>query len=713
VFEGLAARSGSSFILTGGGPPENLIGARISANTFSLLGLTPLLGRDFLAEEETYGKHQVALLSHQYWQRRFGGDRDLVGRTIALNSEPYTVVGVMPPGTSFPRSEIEIWAPLAFSPDQLRQRHAHNYQVYGKLKPGVTLAVANAEMELIARRMAEADPESRGWGAEVHPLHEVVVGDSRRALLVLLGAVGMVLLIACANIANLLLARSAARQREFAIRAALGAGRSRLIRQLLTESLLLAALGGLAGLSVASFGLNALVRLSPPELPRSGEGIQVDGLALAFTALVTLGTGILSGLLPAVEAASPALTRRLNESARASAGRPRQRLRSTLVVAEVALSVILLISAGLLIRSFGRLLSQSVGFTPEHLVTLGIDLPRKRYRDQAERERFFDRFLDRARALPGVQSAALVLGLPLSGLNNELEVTVRDAPPQAPGEAVSAGYAQVSPGYFRTMDIPLLQGRDFTDQDRAGGPPVMVVDETFVKKFKLAANPLGRRINIGDGTEDVEIIGVVKDIKHTGMVDPPRGEMYRPYRQITWGSMSVVARTRRQPEELARVIRAELDALDPDQPIWRPRAMSQLVSAAVAQRRLSVQLLGGFAGAAMLLAAMGLYGLLAYNIAQRTHEIGIRMALGARRSDVVRLVLGQGLGLSAAGIAIGLAGALASTRLLRGLLFEIGPGDPVSFAAVTVLLAIVALLACWLPALRATRVEPLEALRYG
>jgi len=711
MFEGLAARGGDSFNLSGRGPAEALTGTRVSANMFSLFGLRPELGRDFLPEEETYGKHRVVLLSHELWQRRFGGDASIIGQSIVLNAEPSTVIGVMPPRTIFPEAGTEIWAPLAFEPDLLAQRHNHNFLVYGRLKPGVTLAQVRAEMAAIAERMAVGNPENKDWGAAVYPYREILVGDSRRTLLVLLGAVGLVLLIGCANIANLLLARASARAREFAVRSALGAGSWQIVRQLLTESLVLAAAGGLGGLLAAFAGLKLLVRLAPSNLPRIAEGVPLDGWAVAFTALATVTAAVLFGLAPALQAANPSLAVALTESARGTSGVRRQRLRSGLVVAEVALSLMLLVGAGLLIRSFARVLSKPSGFTPEHVVTMRINLPDRRYPQQPERERFFAQLHDRVRAIPGVESAALVLGVPLAENQMGMAVGIPGAPPPAPGEVQAAGYAQVSPNYFRTLQIPFVQGRDFTAQDRAGTPDVLVVDETFVRRFKLGTNVLGRRVDLGDGAKGAEIIGVVKDVRRSSLELAPSGEMYRAYRQNCWGLMSLVVRTAREPMDLTRAVRAELDLLDKELPIEKVRSMTKLVAASVAQRRLSTQLLGVFAGAALLLAALGLYGLLAYNVTQRTREIGVRMALGARRHEVQLLIVAQGMGLVLVGIGCGSAAALVLSRLLRTLLFETEPGDPATLIAVAGLLSLVALLACWLPARRAARVDPMTALR--
>ncbi len=713
IFEGLAARHDTGFVLTGSEEPENLTGSELSANLFSLLGIKPILGRDFLPEEETYGRHHVVLLSYELWQRRFGREANIVGRSITLDAQPYTVIGVMPSGTHFPTANAQLWTPLAFSPDQLRNRHAHRYLVYARLKPHVTLAAARTEMDVIARRMAVADERNKGWGAEVYPLQEIMVGDYRAVLPILLGAVGFVLLIGCVNIANLLLARSASRHREFAIRTALGAGRGQIIRQLLTESWLLAVVGGSAGTLLAFFFLKALVRISPPDLPRISEGIHLDAWSLAFTALVTCVTGLIFGLFPAWQAAKPALASDMNESSRgSSSGRQRQRIRGALVVSEVAISLMLLIGAGLMIRSFGRLLSEPPGFNPEHLISMNLVLPGSKFPDQAGRMRFFETFLNNVQAMPGVQSAALIKGLPLSGDDTQVFLTVKDAPPPAPGEAVSAGYSLVSPGYFHAMNIPLLQGRDFTEQDRSSSVPVLIVDEALVKNFKLGTNVLGRRVSVGDGTDNVEIVGVVKDVKRIGMADEPRGEMYRTYNQMCMGSMSLVVRTQRDPAEITRAIRGEALAVDKDQPVENIRTMTQLVASSVAQRRLSMQLLGGFAGVAMLLASIGLYGLLTYNVTQRTQEIGIRMALGAQPDNVLSLVLRQGMKLVLLGVGIGLVAALALTRVIRSLLYQVQPTDPATFFLVSLLLIIVGLLACWLPARRAAKVDPMEALRH-
>jgi putative ABC transport system permease protein len=715
VFEGLGAQrwSSTAFTLTGLGPPEIVTGTHVSANVFELLRVKPSLGRDFLPEEDTFGKHHVALLSYEFWQNRFGGDTNIIGRSITLNSEPKTVIGIMPPRTHFPQGDTQVWLPLAFEPWELHYRHAHNYLVLGKLKPEVSVAQADAEMSLIAERMAGTNAENKGWGTEVHGLQEVMVGNVQRVLLFLLGAVGVVLLIGCANIANLLLTRSTARVREFAIRSALGAGRGQLIRQLLAEGLLLCAVGGLGGWFLATAGLAGLIRLSPPDLPRVWEGIHLDTTTLAFTALLTIMTGLLFGLVPALQGASPALASELSESARGTAGVRRGHLRNSLVIGEVALSVILLIGAGLMIRSFGRLLTQDFGFNPEQVVTMQINLPSKKYPNQSDGQRFFDQLLAKVRALPAVMASGAVFGLPLSGGIEGQDLELVGAPPLTPGELLTAEYAQVSPGYFAAMNIPLLQGRDFTESDTASSPLALIVNETFIRQFNLGTNVLGRRLKVSDSwRRESEIIGVVRDVKANDIASSSRGGMYRSYKQFCRGRMTLVIRTERDLSDATRAVRAELDQLDKDLPLENVRTMTQLVAASVAQRKLSVRLLGGFAGVALLLAAIGLYGVLACTVTQRTREIGIRTALGAQRLDVIGLVLRQGMKLAGLGILIGLAGAFALTHFIRSLLFNVAPTDPLTFAVVPVLLVTVALLACWIPARRAAIVDPMEALRH-
>jgi len=712
VFEDLAARGGESYNLSGESQPENIPGAPVSANMFSMLRLRPRLGRDFLPEEETYGRNHVVLLSYELWQRQFGGNTNIVGQSIQVNAEPYTVIGVMPPKIFFPDHNTQLWTPLAFSPERLRQRHNHGYLIFGRLKTGVSLEQARQEMDSIARNMAADDPQNKGWGAEVYPLQEIMVGDSRTILLVLLGAVGLVLLIGCANVANLLLARSAARSREFAIRTALGASRRQIVRQLFTESLLLAMLGALGGLLMAWAGLAVLIHFSPPDLPRVWEGIGVDLPTLGFTAVVAIVTGLIFGLAPALQLSKRTLALDLNDSVRGSSAGREHQMRAVLVVAEVALSVTLLAGAGLMIRSFNRLVSQELGYVPEHLITMGIVLPATKYPSDSDHSRFFELLLQRVRGMPGVESTACTFGLPLGAWQSTMSIQVHGAPPPVNGEATAANYSQISPGYFRTMKIPLLQGADFTEQDSEHTPPKVIVDEAFVREFKLGPNPLEQRISVGDGTEDAEIIAVARDTKQSGMADVAPAKVYRSYRQICWGAMTLIVRTQRDPSEITRAIRVELAGMDKDLPLQNVQTMTQLVASSVAQKRLSVQLLGGFSAVALFLAAIGLYGVLSYNVAQQTREIGIRVALGARQSEILMLILRQGMTFVLAGIGLGLGGAFTFTRLLRSQLYEVGALDPLTFTVVPLLLALVALVACWLPARRAAKVDPMVALRH-
>jgi putative ABC transport system permease protein len=711
-FDGIAGFGGGDFILTGDGPPEHLKGSRVSANTFSLLGVGPILGRDFRPDEETYGNHHVILLSAEAWRRRFGENKNVVGRTLTINGDVCVVIGVMPANSIFPARDRDLWMPLAFSADDLQNRHAHNYNAFARLKPRVTVDQARAEMTSVAKRL-EADEQNRGWGAEVYPLHESLFGEARPILLMLLGSVSFVLLIACANIANLLLARAASRSQEFGIRLALGASPFQIIRQLLTESVALASLGGLAGVLFAILFLKALIRFTDHDIARIVRTIDLDATTLLFTIVISLVAGVLFGLAPALQVSNPSLVSQINESGRGnSSSAERHRLRSTLVIGEVALSLILLVGSGLCIRSFGRLLSQDMGFNPEHLVSIPISVPRKSYPEHAEKERLFNSLLTQVRALPGVDSAALAYGLPLSGMDSMLYTRINDAPEPRPGEAVSAGYSQISAGYFKTLNIPILAGRDFTDRDRAESPAVVIVDQTFAKIFNLGTNIVGRRITIGDGATNAEIIGLVKDVKRSEINKPPKGEMYRAFRQNCWGTLTLTVRTKQDPSQLTRAIRHELDQIDKDVPFGEVSAVTQLVARSIATQRVSMQLLTLFAGAALFLATIGIYGVLACSVTQRTPEIGIRMALGAQRPDVIRLIINHGMRLVAVGLVIGLVGALAISRVLQTFLFEIKPFDPITFISVAMLLSMAALLACYLPARRATRVDPLRSLRH-
>jgi putative ABC transport system permease protein len=711
VFEALAVRGFLGQVLTGRGDPEGLQTGLLSANIFSLLRVKPMIGRDFLPDEDIPGKNHVVLLSYELWNRRFGGDNSILGQSVTLSDERYTVIGVMPPRTFFPDQNTQLWTPLVFTPEEANNMNSHNYQVYGRLKPGVTLAKANSEMKLIATRMERQDGKNKGWGAEVEPLHAVVVGNSKRTLLVLLGSVTAVLLIGCANIAGLLLARASGRSREFAIRVSLGARRGQIMRQLLTESVLLALLGGVAGTILAWISLPVLVHFCPPDMPRIAEGVRIHGWILGFTALVSLATGIGFGLIPALQTGNSSLAVKLNESSRgSSSGGQQQHFRQWLATGQVAFSLMLLIGAGLLIRSFDRLLSQDLGYNPEHLVSLEIGLT-DRYSEGDAPARFFSQLLSRIVDFPQVRSAALVAGLPLARWDANVAITVDGMPPRAPNEATAAHYAQISPGYFSTMNIPLLKGRAFTEQDRSTTPTVVIVNETFAREFHLGDQVIGQTLSLGDGAKHAEIVGVVKDTKRGDLADRPSSEMYRPFQQACWGQMRLIVRTQAGENGLARLVRTQLDTIDKDVPILNVSTMAQLLASSVAERRMLVQLLGGFAAIALFLALVGLYGVLSYQVAQRSREIGIRIALGAQRADALRLVLREGLVLTAAGVVVGVIGAYGLTRVLRSLLYEMSPTDPASFLIIPILLIAVAFVACWFPARSATKIDPIEALR--
>ena len=714
VFTDLAAFASQDYSLTGSDRPERVIGCLASSGLFTILGVEPILGRAFSKEEDRFGRHYEIVLSHSFWQRRFHGDPQIIGKAITLNAEPYTVIGVMPPSFEFPNSEPELWAPIAFSPDALANRGGHTLDVIGRLKPHLSRDQAEAEMTPIAQRLEQQYPETnKGWSVKLIPLLDDITGDTRRALLVLLGAVAFVLLIACANVANLLLARAASRQKEFAIRAAVGAARSRVISQLLTESSVLALLAGILGILFAFGGIQAVMMLKPSNLPRAGV-IHMDGWVLGFTLLVSILTGIIFGLFPALQSSNPDLNNTLKEGERGSSGGLRAKtLRSSLVVTEVALSLVLLVSAGLLIRSFLLLQRVNPGFNQDHVLTLDLNLPKLKFPNLAQQTSFIEQLLSRLQRVPGVKSVAMVFGVPMSGLDASIGLSVEGRARPAPGEPSSAGYRQVSPNYFRTLQTPILKGRDFTARDATNGTPVVIVSETFVRKFFPNENPIGKRITVGDGGPNpCEIVGIVGDVKRGGLAASTDAEMYLPMLQRCWAYISVVLRVAGDPLAMANSVRQEVWALDKDQPIFNVRKLDRLVASSVAARRFSMLLLGAFAGVALILASVGLYGLLSYSVTQRQHELGIRMALGAQSVDVLKLVITQGLRLTLIGVGAGGIAALGLTRLLTSQIFDVSPTDPLTFGGVSVLLGSVAFLACYIPARRATKVNPMVALRY-
>jgi putative ABC transport system permease protein len=720
AFSSLAAFSESGFNLTGSGEPERLDGQRVSASLFPLLGVGAALGRSFLSEEDQAGAARVVILSDGLWRRRFGADPAIVGRSILLDGESVAVVGVMPPRFRFPGEEDDLWVPLAFDGKEAARRRSLMLRVVGRLAPGVTAGEARAEMETIARRLERAYPEANaGMGATLVGLQDQMVGDARAALYVLLAAVGAVLLIACANVASILMTRAAARGRDLAIRAALGASRARLVRQLLTESVLLALLGGALGILLALWGIDVLQAGIPADIPRFSR-IGLDPRVLVFTLGVSLLTGLLFGVLPALGASRPDLNEALRDGVRGTSGPARSRARAALVVAEVALALVLLIGAGLLIRSFANVRGLNPGFLPENLLTLRMDLPEKKYGDLGARSAFYREILDRVGGIPGVRDAGLVTFLPLTFVGGSFAFQVEGRPIPPAGQEPFTVYRVVSPGLFGAMGIPLLRGRTFTDADDVRTPLVAIIGDTMARQVFPGQDPVGRRILFGVGPQGpdaqwVTIVGVAGDVRQFDLDSDPRPAVYVPYAQETlfWFAPRdlVVRAAGTEPLALAAAVRATIRSVDPNQPISSVRTMDDVVSEASARRRFSALLLGVFAAAALILAAVGVYGVVACSVEQRTREIGIRMALGARRRQVFGLVVGQAARLALLGVALGLAGSLALTRLLGSLLFGVTPTDPLTFVLTALVLPTCAVVACLVPARRATRLDPMVALR--
>jgi len=718
VFAGMAAMVERSFNLTEVGEPERLDGRRVSANLFDVLGVPPLIGRTFVPDDDRPGTH-VVLLSYSLWQRRFGSDRSIIGRAVTLNGESYTVIGVMPRGMHLPgygNWNDELWVPVAFTNEETTQRGSHFLDVIARIKPGITAKQAQAEMETIAARLAKEYPRyNTQIGATVTPLHEEIVGDIKPALLVLLGAVGFVLLIACANVANLLLARAAVREKEIALRIALGASRSRLTRQFLTESVLLALLGGGFGLLLALSGIRVLKTFIPATISQT-QTINIDAKVVVFTALIALLTGIVFGLAPATHALHSNLNDSLKEGGRDSAGGSKgNRIRNLLVIGEVAVSFILLIGAGLLINSFLHLRNLDPGFSADHLLTMRVDLSELKYPDGERRSAFFDEVLRRIRALPGVQSAAAAGNLPLTYNGDSMSIAVEGIPDPPPAQWPDVIYRAIGPRYFATMGIPMVRGRDFTDQDRADSKKVVVISEKTAQHYWRGQDPIGKRLKPGVTTSDIpwrEVIGVVKDVRQNDFIAEPKMQMYFSHRQLKeLAANSLVVRTSVEPMSIATSVRNAIWAVDKDQPVANIDTMDHIVSEAIARQRFSMLLLGMFAGLALVLAAVGIYGVMSYSVAQRRHEIGIRIALGAQRADVLRMTMKQGLKLVALGLLIGLASAFVLTRVMASLLFGISATDPATFASICVVLLGAAALANYIPALRATKVDPIVALQ--
>lgn len=710
TFEEFAAMRGGSFNLTGQSEPERVIGADVTTNFFAALGVTPLLGRTFTPDEEQAGNARVAIISQGLWQRRFGGDPTIVGETLLLDGNSHTIVGVAPNEGRMP-DETDVWRPLTFDSPGMKIRRFHFLRAIGRLKPGVTLEQAKADVDAIAIGLEERYPDTNAtWRLRLVPLRDELLGDIRPALYVLLGAVAFVLLIACANVANLLLARAARRQKEMAIRLALGAGRLRLIGQLLTESVLLSSIGGGVGLLLAVWGTELLVKVAPGTIPRVAE-IGVDNRVLGFTVLLSLVTGAVFGLVPAWQASRPDVNESLKDGGKGTVAQTRNtRTRSGLVVAEIAAALVLLVGAALLVQSFQRLQNVDPGFDPKNVLTMRVPLSDAKYAEPGRSANFLHQVLERVAALPGVQAAGTTTQLPLRG-GGDTYFKIEGRPFASSNEQVTALDPAISSDYLRAMGIPLISGRPFTDQETREPEKKVIINKVFADTYFPGEDPLGQRLIIDLGRPAVcEIIGVAKNVRQFSLQGQPVPTMYLP--SIEAGRGSLVVRTSGDPLALAGAVREAVQSLDKDQPVASVQSMEQILSGSVAQPRFRTLLLSVFAGLALILAAVGIYGVISYTVTQRTHEIGIRMALGAPAAAVVKLVVAQGIRLTVTGVLIGLGGAWALTRLMETLLFGVTSTDPLTFAAVAVLLAGVALLACYIPARRAAKVDPIIALRY-
>jgi putative ABC transport system permease protein len=726
TFESFGAFLGEWINLTGTGDPIRLGGVRVSAGFFPALGIAPALGRTFTAEDDRPGRDREVVLGHRLWETRFNSDRSVVGRVIDLNGAPYTVVGVMPAGFVFPRSaempgmfpfpaETELWIPLALPVGPVVRGEPNELAVIGRLSSGVSARQAQAELDLFARQMEDLNPRAKGWFASrIRSMSDQIVGETRRPLLLLLAAVGVVLLIACSNVANLLLNRSIGRARELAVRAALGAARGRLIRQLVIESLVLSTFGGTAGVLLAAIGIDGAAAFGPANLPRLAD-VKLDGRVLLFALAASLTTGLIFGLAPAVVVKVDTLARSLNEgNSRSGASARGSRLRSALIVSEVALALVLSVSSGLLIRSFVHLVRADGGFNAERVLTFELTLPSSKYADADRIVRFYEAALQRVRAIPMVRAVGMGAIIPLGGSGESTTLRIPDRRTARDEDRPFSNYTVISPGYFSALGTPLLRGRDFLDTDNADGLPVAIVNRAMADRFWPGQHAIGKAVGVPIAPFNMTVVGIVTNVKHATMREIPGPEIYVPYTQKPWPSMQtmhVAVRVTSETSAATTALRAAVAAVDPDVPLANVVTLSTIVSQAVAQPRFAMYLIGSFGALALLLACVGLYGAVSHAVIARTQEIGIRLALGAAPRQMLGMVLAEGLRLTAVGIAAGVAMALIGVRAIAAFLYGVESTDPLTFAVVGAALTGVSLLACYLPATRATRVDPLVAMR--
>ena len=713
VFSDLATYRTVSYNLTSDGNPERLLAGRVSSGLFKTLGVGPILGREFAPEEDQLGRDKVAIISEGLWQRRFGSEASVIGKTLKLSGEDFTVIGVMPKNLRLPdQRERELWTPIAFTENERIYHHVRFVEAVGRLKPGVTLDQAQAEMSAIASRLSEAHPDAnQGWTIRVAPVLDFAVGDARKILWILFSAVGLVLLIACANVTNLLLARAATRQKEMAIRVALGAGRLRLIRQLATESLLLALLGALAGWPMAVWGLKALIAIAPADLPRLAD-VTIDNRALLFTLGITLLTGLIFGLAPALQSVNANANQHLKDGgSEGNRGGTGRRIGNLLIAGEVAVAVMLLVGSGLLLRTIWQLRNVNPGFDERNALAVTLQLSDKKYADTKQLAQFSERLVEQVSTLPGVEATGVVRILPIA---HELTVGyyVEGKQRQPDNQLPQTNYSAVSADYFNAMRIPLVAGRTFNDRDNQQSPRVAIVSTELVHRVFPGENPIGRRINVTTGPENYrEIVGVVGDVRQQGLVRGASAHVYEPFSQAPSNFMTLIVRGSSDPTALVPAIRAKVIGLDHELPLQRVTTLDKIIANSIRQQRFTSVVLSVFAGVALVLAVAGLYGVVSYAVAQRTRELGIRLALGAQVGDVLRLVIKQGMTFVLLGEVIGIAGAYALTGLIQGLLFGVTATDKTTFVTVAVSLFVVALVACYVPARRATKVDPLIALR--